>query len=164
MAHNKRRYIKSELFEFIFSDLEESFLELKIQNLAMETLTKPLWLETFLLIFETFWREKIIHIHVRDGHKNNKFGLAEWFFFVFTPNWFMLWFSKNAEEKPMLALLQDVNEDLALYKILGEIPSSQAIIAPVALLVAVARGGILWLVNLMFFIAVAVTSFKKQRF
>jgi len=54
MAHNKRRYIKSELFEFIFSDLEESFLELKIQNLAMETLTKPLWLETFLLIFETF--------------------------------------------------------------------------------------------------------------
>jgi len=64
----------------------------------------------------------------------------------------------------MLALLQDVNEDLALYKILGEIPSSQAIIAPVALLVAVARGGILWLVNLMFFIAVAVTSFKKQRF
>jgi hypothetical protein len=63
----------------------------------------------------------------------------------------------------MLALLQNVNVDSDLYKLLGEIPSSQAIIAPVALLVTVSRGGILWLVNLMFFIAVAVTSFKKQR-
>jgi hypothetical protein len=63
----------------------------------------------------------------------------------------------------MLALLENVDKASDLYKILEQIPGSQAILPPIALLLAVSRGGLLWLLNLMFFIAVAVTSFKKQR-
>lgn len=60
--------------------------------------------------------------------------------------------------------MEKVDEGSALYKVLGDIPSSQAILPSVFMLLAVSRGGLLWLLNLMFFIAVAVTSFKKQKY
>ncbi|XP_059476077.1 uncharacterized protein LOC132197053 [Neocloeon triangulifer] len=69
----------------------------------------------------------------------------------------------NASEKPMLALLSFLDSGSQLAQLAATIEKSVAIIPSIALLIAVARGGILWVLNAIFFFGVLVSTIKSKR-
>jgi hypothetical protein len=62
----------------------------------------------------------------------------------------------------MLALLDFVDQKYtALYDILSKLTRDLAVIPSAAILIAVGRGALLWLLNLTFFFAVLINMIKS---